>query len=43
VARQHGRNSREEAGITDNLVGLSVRIKDIDEIVDDLKQALAKT
>jgi methionine-gamma-lyase len=37
------KQEREKAGITDNLVRLSVGIEDIDDIIDDLKQALAKT
>jgi methionine-gamma-lyase len=34
---------REKAGITDNLVRLSVGIEDVDDIIEDLKQALAQT
>ena len=34
--------SRETAGITDGLVRLSVGIEDVDDIIDDLKQALDK-
>jgi len=35
------KKEREKAGITDTLVRLSVGIEDIDDIIDDLKQALA--
>ena len=35
------KKEREKAGITDKLVRLSVGIEDIDDIIDDLKQALA--
>lgn len=37
-----GREQRLEAHITDGLVRLSVGIEDVDEIIDDLKQALDK-
>jgi methionine-gamma-lyase len=36
------KHEREKAGITDNLVRLSVGIEDVDDIVDDLKEALAR-
>jgi methionine-gamma-lyase len=36
------RDSRLEAGITDGLVRLSVGIEDVEDIINDLKQALAK-
>ena len=31
---------REEAGITDNLVRLSVGLENIDDLIEDLSQAL---
>ncbi|KAI0229978.1 cystathionine gamma-lyase cys3, partial [Massospora cicadina] len=34
-------NEREELGITDNLIRLSVGIEDVKDLVDDLEQALA--
>ncbi len=37
------KQEREKAGITDNLVRLSVGIEDVDDIIDDLRQALART
>jgi methionine-gamma-lyase len=37
------KQEREKAGITDNLVRLSVGIEDIDDIIADLRQALTKT
>ena len=37
-----GREARESAGITDGLVRLSVGIEHVDDILDDLKQALEK-
>lgn len=36
------KREREKAGITDNLVRLSVGIEDVDDIIDDLKEALAR-
>ena len=36
------RELREQAGITDGLVRLSVGIEDVDEILDDLKHALSQ-
>ncbi len=37
-----GKEARESAGITDGLVRLSVGIEHVDDIIDDLKQALEK-
>jgi methionine-gamma-lyase len=37
-----GKESRESAGITDGLVRLSVGIENVDDLLDDLKQALDK-
>lgn len=37
-----GKEAREEAGITDGLVRLSVGIEKVDDIIEDLEQALAK-
>jgi methionine-gamma-lyase len=37
------KQEREKAGITDNLVRLSVGIEDVDDIIGDLRQALAET
>jgi cystathionine beta-lyase/cystathionine gamma-synthase len=36
------KREREKAGITDNLVRLSVGIEDVDDIIDDLREALAR-
>lgn len=36
------KHEREKAGITDNLVRLSVGIEDVDDIIDDLREALAR-
>lgn len=36
------KEEREKAGITDNLIRLSVGIEDIEDLLDDLKQALNK-
>jgi methionine-gamma-lyase len=36
------RENRLEAGITDGLVRLSIGIEDVDDIIADLDQALAK-
>jgi len=36
------KKSREESGITDGLVRYSVGIEDVDDLIDDLKQALDK-
>ena len=36
------KKSREESGITDGLVRYSVGIEDVDDRIDDLKQALDK-
>jgi methionine-gamma-lyase len=36
------REERLKAGITDGLVRLSVGIEDVDDIIEDLDQALAK-
>jgi len=33
---------REESGVTDGLVRLSVGIENADDLIDDLKQALEK-
>ena len=37
-----GEEAREKAGVTDQLLRLSVGIEDIDDLIHDLKQALAK-
>ena len=37
-----GKEARESAGITDGLVRLSVGIEDVDDIINDLEQALNK-
>ena len=37
-----GKEARESAGITDGLVRLSVGIENVDDLLDDLKQALDK-
>lgn len=37
-----GKDARETAGITDGLVRISVGIENVDDIIDDLKQALMK-
>ncbi|MFQ3175013.1 MAG: cystathionine beta-lyase/cystathionine gamma-synthase, partial [Flavobacterium sp.] len=34
-------DKRKEAGITDDLVRLSVGVEDIEDLIEDLKQALA--
>ena len=44
VSMTHGsipKAEREKAGVVDNLLRLSVGIEDIDDLLDDLKQALA--
>jgi cystathionine beta-lyase len=33
-------DKRKEAGITDDLVRLSVGVEDIEDLIEDLKQAL---
>jgi methionine-gamma-lyase len=37
-----GKEAREDAGITDGLVRLSVGIEDVSDIIADLEQALQK-
>jgi methionine-gamma-lyase len=37
-----GKEAREEAGVTDGLIRLSVGIENIDDIINDLEEALAK-
>jgi len=37
------KEEREKAGITDNLVRLSVGIEDVEDVAQDLEQALART
>lgn len=37
-----GKDAREKAGITDGLIRLSVGIENVDDIIDDLKQAFAE-
>jgi cystathionine gamma-lyase/cystathionine beta-lyase len=32
---------RDKVGVTDNLLRLSVGVEDIDDLLDDLKQALS--
>jgi cystathionine beta-lyase len=34
-------DKRKEVGITDDLVRLSVGIEDVEDLIEDLKQALA--
>ena len=44
VTMTHGsipKEEREKAGVVDNLLRLSVGVEDIDDLIDDLKQALA--
>jgi cystathionine beta-lyase/cystathionine gamma-synthase len=36
------KESREQAGITDGLVRFSVGIENVEDIINDLKQAMAK-
>lgn len=38
-----GKEAREAAGITDGLVRLSIGIENVDDLINDLKQALDKT
>jgi cystathionine gamma-lyase/cystathionine beta-lyase len=35
------KEEREKVGVVDNLLRLSVGVEDIDDLIDDLKQALA--
>ena len=35
------KEEREQSGVVDSLIRLSVGIEDVDDLVDDLKQAMA--
>lgn len=44
VSMTHGsipKAKRDKVGVTDNLLRLSVGVEDIDDLLDDLKQALS--
>ena len=42
-ARIHPQDDRERRGVTDGLLRLSVGIEDVDDLLDDLRQAISKT